>query len=239
MSYSAAVDGLFSLAGELYAAPGEPRRKFDLDAMRLLMEALGNPQREFQSVLIAGTNGKGSTSATLASILSVAGYHTGLYTSPHLVRVNERIRIDGDDISDDEFAAFYFRVDDFARKLVAEGRLEWHPSFFETMTALAFLAFAEKGVQIAILEVGMGGRLDATNVVEPGLSVITDISLDHMDWLGSAMFAIAREKGGIMRGNGTLVTLPQHAEDNQALGEVAMELGVRGVSAVPYMPTAA
>ena len=198
--------------------------------------ALENPQREFQSVLIAGTNGKGSTSATLASILSVAGYHTGLYTSPHLVRVNERIRIDGDDISDDEFAAFYFRVDDFARKLVAEGRLEWHPSFFETMTALVFLAFAEKGVQIAILEVGMGGRLDATNIVEPLVSVITDISLDHMDWLGSTISEIAREKAGILRQNGMLVTLPQHPEANQAIGEAALALNVRGVSAADYIP---
>lgn len=236
MSYFSAVDGLFSLAGELYAAPGEPRRKFDLDAMRVLIEALGNPQRGFQSVLIAGTNGKGSTSATLASILSVAGYRTGLYTSPHLVRVNERIRIDGEDISDDEFAAFYFRVDDCARKLVADGRLEWHPSFFETMTALAFLAFAEKGVQIAILEVGMGGRLDATNIVEPLVSVITDISLDHMEWLGGTISEIAREKAGILRQNGVLVTLPQHPEANQAIGEAAVALNVRAVSAADYVP---
>jgi dihydrofolate synthase / folylpolyglutamate synthase len=236
MSYSDAVDGLFSLAGELYAAPGEPRRKFDLEAMRILMEALGNPHHEFQSVLIAGTNGKGSTSATLASILRVAGYRTGLYTSPHLVRVNERIRIDGQDISDDEFAAFYFRVDDCARKLVADGRLPWPPSFFEMMTALAFLAFAEKGVRITVLEVGMGGRLDATNIVEPLVSVITDISLDHMEWLGSTIPEIAREKAGILRANGVLVTLPQHPEANQSIGEAAVALNVRGVNAADYIP---
>lgn len=236
MSYSAAVDGLFSLAGELQVAPGEPRRKFDLEAMRILMDALGNPQREFQSVLIAGTNGKGSTSATLASILRAAGYHTGLYTSPHLVRVNERIRIDGQDISDDEFAAFYFRVDDCARRLVGDGRLPWHPSFFETITALAFIAFAERGMQIAVLEVGMGGRLDATNIVEPLVSVITDISLDHMEWLGSTISEIAREKAGILRANGVLVTLPQHPEANQAIGEAAVALNVRGVNAADYVP---
>lgn len=236
MSYSAAVDGLFALAGELHSAPGQPRRKFDLNAMRVLTEALGSPQMRCPAVLIAGTNGKGSTSATLASILRAGGYRTGLYTSPHLVRVNERVRIDGRDISDDDFARLYFRVDDCARKLVADGRLAWHPSFFETMTALAFLAFAEQGVQIAVLEVGMGGRLDATNLVEPLISVITDVSLDHTEWLGNTITEIAREKAGILRQDGVLVTLPQHPEANQAIGEAAVALNVRGVNAADYIP---
>ena len=236
MSYSAAVDGLLSLAGELHSVPGQPRRKFELSEMRILMEALGNPQIRFPSVLIAGTNGKGSTSATLASILSAGGYRTGLYTSPHLTRVNERIRINGKDISDDEFTAHYFRVDDCARQLVIEGRLKGHPSFFEAMTALAFVAFAEQGVDIAILEVGMGGRLDATNIVEPLISVITDISLDHTEWLGETITEIAREKAGIMRQDGVLVTLPQHPEANQAIGEAAVTLNVRGVNAAEYIP---
>jgi dihydrofolate synthase / folylpolyglutamate synthase len=236
MSYSAAVEGLFALVGELHSAPGQPRRKFDLNAMRILTEALGSPERRFPSVLIAGTNGKGSTSATLASILGAGGYRTGLYTSPHLVRVNERIRIDGRDISDDDFASLYFRVDDCARQLVAEGRLKEHPSFFETMTALAFLALAEYGVEIAVLEVGMGGRLDATNIVEPLVSVITDISLDHMEWLGETIAEIAREKAGILREGGVLVTLPQHPEANQAIGEIAVALNVRGVNAAEYIP---
>ena len=236
MSYSAAVDGLFSLAGELHSAPAQPRRKFELDEMRILMEALGSPQLHFPSILVAGTNGKGSTSATLASILRIGGYRTGLYTSPHLARVNERVRIDGQDISDDDFAAYYFRVDDCARQLVAEGRLKGYPSFFEAMTALAFMAFAEQGVQIAVLEVGMGGRLDATNIVEPLLSVITDISLDHTEWLGSTITAIAKEKAGILRQNGVLVTLPQHPEANQAIGEAAEALNVRGVNAAEYVP---
>jgi dihydrofolate synthase / folylpolyglutamate synthase len=236
MSYSAAVEGLFALAGELHTASGQPRRKFELDAMRVLLEALGSPQLGFPAILIAGTNGKGSTSATLASILTTGGYRTGLYTSPHLVRVNERIRIDGQDISDDDFAAFYFRVDDCARRLVAEGRLADHPSFFETMTAIAFLAFAEQRVEIAVLEVGMGGRLDATNVVEPLLSVITDISLDHTEWLGGTISEIAREKAGILRQNGVLVTLPQHPEANQAIGEAAVALNVRAVNAAEYVP---
>lgn len=236
MSYSAAVDGLLGLAGELHTAPGGSRRKFDLAAMRVLMEALGSPHLRFPSVLIAGTNGKGSTAATLASILRAAGYRASLYTSPHLTRVNERIRIDGQDISDADFAAAYFRVDDCARRLVAEGRLTWHPSFFETMTALAFLYFAEREVQIAVLEVGMGGRLDATNIVEPLVSVITDISLDHMEWLGGTITEIAREKAGILRKNGVLVTLPQHPEANQAIGKAAVALDVRGVNAADYVP---
>jgi dihydrofolate synthase/folylpolyglutamate synthase len=236
MSYAAAIDGLFSLAAELHVAPGQPRRKFELDEMRALAEGLGHPERRFPSVLVAGTNGKGSTSATLASILSTAGYRTGLYTSPHLSRVNERVRVDGVEISDDNFAAYYFRVDDCARELVSEGTLRGHPSFFETMTALAFLAFAEKQVDIAVLEVGMGGRLDATNIAKPVVSVVTDISLDHTEWLGSTIAEIAREKAGILRSDGVLVTLPQHPEANQAIGEAAEALHVRGVNAAIYVP---
>jgi len=236
MSYAAAIDSLFALAGELHTPPGQPRRKFELEHMRVLAAALGDPQTKFPSVLIAGTNGKGSTSATLASILQTAGYRVGLYTSPHLIRVNERIRIDGADISDDDFARFYFQVDDAARRLVDEGKLPAPPSFFETMTALAFTAFAEAKVDIAVLEVGMGGRLDATNIVEPLISVITDISLDHMEWLGPTITDIAREKAGILRENGVMVTLPQHPEANSVLGEVATGLNVRGVNAADYIP---
>jgi dihydrofolate synthase/folylpolyglutamate synthase len=205
--------------------------------MRLLVEALGHPERRFRSVLIAGTNGKGSTAATLAAILKSAGYRCGLYTSPHLVRVNERIRIDGEPISDGDFARHYFRVDDCARRLVTDGTLPAHPSFFEALTAVAFEAFADTRVDLAVLEVGMGGRLDATNVVEPLLSVITDISLDHTEWLGETIPLIAREKAGILRPGGVLVTLPQHPEANQTIGEVAAELDVRGVNAAEYTPS--
>ena len=204
--------------------------------MRTLVEALGHPEQRFRSVLIAGTNGKGSTAATLSAILQSAGYRVGLYTSPHLERVNERIRIDGLPIGDEDFARLYFRVDDCANRLVAAGRLSAHPSFFESLTAVAFEAFAEAQVDLAVLEVGMGGRLDATNVVEPLLSVITDISLDHMEWLGDTITLITREKAGILRRGGTLITLPQHPEANQAIGEVAMELDVRGINAAEYVP---
>jgi dihydrofolate synthase / folylpolyglutamate synthase len=236
MSYASALDSLHARVGELHAAPGEPRRKFRLEEMRTLVEALGHPERRFKSVLIAGTNGKGSTAATLTSILKSAGYRAGLYTSPHLVRVNERIRIDGAPIGDEEFARHYFRVDDCARQLVTDGKLPAHPSFFEALTAVAFEAFADAHLDLAVLEVGMGGRLDATNVVEPLLSVITDISLDHTEWLGETITLIAREKAGILRRNGVLVTLPQHPEANQAIGEVAAQLDVRGLNAAEYIP---
>jgi len=236
MSYRAAIDQLNAMVPELYTGTGEPRRKFSLDEIGILLGALGDPHRRLPSVLIAGTNGKGSTAATLASILTASGVRTGLYTSPHLARVNERIRINGAEIGDEAFAQLYFRVHDAGQKLTLNGALAQLPSFFEILTAQALLYFAEAGVEIAVLEVGMGGRLDATNIVDPLLSVITDISLEHTEWLGPTITAIAREKAGILRRNGTMVTLPQHPEANQALGEVATELDVRGVSAVPYMP---
>ncbi len=239
MSYAAAVDQLNTMIPELYERAGQPRRKFSLNEIRILLAALGDPHRRFPSVLIAGTNGKGSTAATLASILTASGLRTGLYTSPHLARVNERIRLDRVEIGDDAFAALYFRVHDAAQQLALDGRLPQLPSFFEILTAQALVYFAEARVDIAVLEVGMGGRLDATNIVDPLLSVITDISLDHTEWLGSTVAAITREKAGILRPNGTLVTLPQHPEANQVLGEVATELNVRGVSAAQYMPSVA
>ncbi len=236
MSYQTAIDQLSAMTPELYTRTGQTRRKFSLDEIGVLLAALGNPQQHLPAVLIAGTNGKGSTASTLASILVASGLRTGLYTSPHLARPNERIRVNGVEIADEEFARDYFRVHDVAQQLVMDGKLAQLPSFFETLTAMAFLHFAAARAQIVVLEVGMGGRLDATNIVNPLLSVITDISLDHTEWLGSTIAAITHEKAGILRRGGTLVTLPQHPEANQVLGEVAEELGVRGVSATPYMP---
>lgn len=245
MRYDEAVEQLYTLSGELApAAPGAPRRKFELDHMRTLAAGLGSPQLQFPSVLIAGTNGKGSTAATLASILSVAGYKTGLYTSPHLLRANERIQISGNtpgenslaEITDNAFADAFATVQATATQLVVDGALPHMPSFFEVMTAMAFVAFADAKVDIAVLEVGLGGRLDATNIVEPLLSVITDISLDHTEWLGNTLGEIAREKAGILRKGGRLVTLPQHPEANAAIGEIAMALDVTGVNAAAYLP---
>ena len=186
--------------------------------------------------MIAGTNGKGSTAATLASILQASGLKTGLYTSPHLVRINERIRLNGKPIDDDDFALLHDVVDRTAERLVGEGDLPWHPSFFEMLTAMAFEYFARSRPDMVVLEVGMGGRLDATNVVEPRLSIITDIALDHQKYLGETVAEIAREKAGIIRPGGVVVTLPQLPEANDVIGNAILDAGARAVNAVPYVP---
>ncbi len=233
MSYQDTVEQLYALGHEL---SGTPSHKFDLAYVRKVLEALGHPERRFASVLIAGTNGKGSTAATLSSILRAAGYKTALYSSPHLLRINERIRVNGEAISDPEFGEIHDRVERTAQRLLALGELPWHPSFFEMLTAMAFEYFASVGVEIAVLEVGMGGRLDATNVVEPVVSVITDISLDHQKYLGDTIAEIAREKAGIIRKNGVVVTLPQHPQANDAIGHAILENEAQGVSAAKYVP---
>jgi len=230
-SYESAVSELMALGHELTSS-----RKFDLAHMRTLMQAMGNPQRRLQSVLIAGTNGKGSTAATLASIAQAAGYRTGLYTSPHLIRINERIQINQEPISDPELAEMYERVEIAAADLVARGELPWHPSFFEMVTAMMFEYFASAGVELAVLEVGMGGRLDATNVADPCISIITDIDFDHQKFLGETLPEIAREKAGILRPNGVTVLLPQHPQVNDALGTAILKRNAHAVSAVKYMP---
>jgi dihydrofolate synthase / folylpolyglutamate synthase len=230
-TYESAVNNLLALGHELAS-----NRKFDLAHMRRLAEALGNPQRKLRSVLIAGTNGKGSTAATLASIVQMAGYRTGLYTSPHLLRVNERIQINQEPISDAEFAVIYDRVEGCAHDLVERGELPWHPSFFEMLTAIAFEYFASAGVDLAVLEVGLGGRLDATNIVDPFISVITDIDFDHRNFLGNTLPEIAREKAGILRPKGTVVLLPQHPVVNDTLGKEIMARDAHAVSAVKHMP---
>jgi dihydrofolate synthase/folylpolyglutamate synthase len=232
LSYDSAVANLYALGHELARTPSH---KFDLAHMRVLLAALGHPEQRFPALLIAGTNGKGSTAATLASILR-AGYRTALYTSPHLVRLNERIRINGEPIADQDFAAIHDRVEEIADRLVAAEQLPWHPSFFEMLTAIAFEHFAQMKVDIAVLEVGMGGRLDATNVVEPLISVITDISLDHQKFLGNTIAEIAGEKAGIIHPGGVVVTLPQHPAANDVIGNAVLERGARAASAVPYVP---
>src|ERR1700686_4872708 len=233
MSYETAVARMFALGHELAQTPSH---RFDLAHMRVLLQALDHPERRSPSVLIAGTNGKGSTAATLASMLRASGLKTGLYTSPHLVRINERIRLNGEAISDDDFAMLHDVVDRTAERLVGEGDLPWHPSFFEMLTAMAFEYFARSRPDMVVLEVGMGGRLDATNVVEPRLSIITDISLDHQRYLGETVGEIAREKAGIIRPGGIVVTLPQLPEANDVIGNAILDAGARAVNVVPYVP---
>jgi dihydrofolate synthase/folylpolyglutamate synthase len=245
VTYVEAIEALRSLGPELRTGKGGAPRKFSLEHIRAVLGALGEPQQKFASVLISGTNGKGSTAATLAAIAVAAGIRTGLYTSPHLVRVNERMKasVSGhkhearlSEIADEDFGRLYGRVDAVANELVAQGVLPHLPSFFERLTALAFCWFAEQRVELAVLEVGLGGRLDATNSVEPVVSVITDIGMDHMDYLGDTLTKIAAEKAGILRENGVLVMLSQHPEANAAIGEAAVRLNVRGVDAARCLP---
>jgi dihydrofolate synthase/folylpolyglutamate synthase len=233
-SYQTAVARMYALGHELAQTPAH---KFDLAHMRVLLGALENPERRFPSVLIAGTNGKGSTAATLAAILQASGLRTGLYTSPHLLRMNERIRINGNDIGDDRFALLHDMVERTAERLIEDGELPWHPSFFEMLTAMGFEHFATSKVDIAVLEVGMGGRLDATNVVEPRVSVITDIALDHQKFLGDTVAEIAGEKAGIIRSGGVVVTLPQSPQANDVIGNTILDLDAKAVSAVQYVPS--
>ena len=232
-NYETAVAQMYALGHELAQTPSH---KFDLAHMRVLLAALGHPETGLPTVLVAGTNGKGSTAATLASILQASGLKTGLYTSPHLVRINERIRLNGEPISDDDFAMLHDVVDRTAERLVGEGDLPWHPSFFEMLTAIGFEYFARSRPDMVVLEVGMGGRLDATNVVEPRLSIITDIALDHQKYLGETVAEITREKAGIIRPGGVVVTLPQLPEANDVIGNAILDVGARAVNAVPYVP---
>jgi dihydrofolate synthase/folylpolyglutamate synthase len=233
LSYPEAVERLLELGHELHQMPSH---KFDLAHMRVLTEALGHPEHAIPSVLVAGTNGKGSTAAALASIVHAAGYNAGLYTSPHLIHINERIRINGEPVGDDLFAATYAHVHEVSERLVKEGKLPWHPSFFETVTAIAFECFMRLKVDLAVLEVGMGGRLDATNIAEPLISVITDIDLDHQKFLGDTIAAIAAEKAGILRRGKPAITLPQHPQANDVLGTKMIEVEAVAVNAARNMP---
>ena len=221
MTYAEAVSYLLSVGQELRGV------KFDLASVSRLLEELGRPDRAWPSIHIAGTNGKGSVAALLDSVLRAAGYRTGLYTSPHLVRVNERIRVGGREISDADFAARFARVQQAVEGLLASHELPHHPSFFECLTAIAFQHFREAGCQIAVLETGMGGRLDATNVVTPLVSVITLIDFDHEAYLGSSIEQIASEKAGIIKPGVAVVTGAQRPEAAAVIERTARERGAR------------
>lgn len=199
MNYDQAVRSLYALGREL-GAPRQARlQKFGLENISILAAHLGNPQLSIPCAHIAGTNGKGSTAAMLESVLRTSGLRTGLYTSPHLESINERIRINGENISDAEFADLWTRIAATIERLMASGALASHPTFFECVTAIAFVAFAERGVEFAVYEVGMGGRWDATNIVRPGIGVITQIDFDHENFLGHSIEEIAGEKAGIIK----------------------------------------
>src|ERR1700724_1740844 len=178
MNYEESIRALVALGREL-GAPRQARvEKFGLETITTLARDLGNPHSAAPSAHVAGTNGKGSTAAMLESILRASGLRTGLYTSPHLERINERIGINGESISDEDFAGAGSKVHAAIESLMASGKLAAHPTFFECVTAMAFLAFAQQTVDFAVYEVGLGGRLDATNVVEPEVAVLTPVDFD-------------------------------------------------------------
>ena len=219
MNYQECLSYLRDLGHELRGV------HFSLEAITAILARLGDPHRQYPTVIVAGTNGKGSTSAILASILGAAGYRTGLYTSPHLIRVNERILVGGAEISDADFAAAFSEVRQAVDGLLAAGALASRPSFFEFLTAAAFLHFARARVDFAVLEVGMGGRLDATNVTEPRLAVITNVDLDHQEYLGNTRAAIAREKAGVIQPGRPVVAGRTEAEAIEVIRERCAELG--------------
>jgi dihydrofolate synthase/folylpolyglutamate synthase len=219
MKYEESVRFLYSLGNELKAA------RYDLVRIRALLAALGNPQRQGRFVHVAGTNGKGSTCAMIESGLRAAGFRTGLYTSPHLAEPTERIRISGQPISREEFAACFDQVHACAEALIAKGELDQHPTYFETVTAMAFLKLTP-AVDWTVLEVGLGGRLDATNVVDPQLCVITPVDFDHEAWLGRSIESIAFEKAGILKPGVRAVITPQRPEADQVIRLRAAELAI-------------
>lgn len=193
--------------------------RLGLRTVRAVLAARGEPQRAYRSVLVAGTNGKGSTASLLAAMATAAGYRTGLYTSPHLEHVCERIRVDGIAVGEEELGAELSEIVELARRETGSA-----PTHFEALTAAALGLFRDHGVELALLEVGLGGRLDATNVVDPVLSVITDIGLDHREYLGDSIPEIAREKAGILRRGGVAVTAGGAGEATEEIVSVAREL---------------
>jgi dihydrofolate synthase/folylpolyglutamate synthase len=182
--------------------------KFGLETMQALVAEMGHPERAFPTLLVAGTNGKGSVVAYVDAALRASGLRTGRYTSPHLVRLNERITVNGRDISEHDLEIAVRAVRDAARRLVARGRIRAHPTYFEALTAAAFAHFRRRQVDVAVLEVGLGGRLDATNVADPLISAVVSIALDHEVYLGRTFASIAREKAGVMRAGRPTVVGP-------------------------------
>ena len=223
MNFLEATQYLLSLGHETLTI------KLGLRNTELLLESLGNPQQQFEAVQIAGTNGKGSTAVMLDSICRAAGISTGLYTSPHLLSITERIKINGQDISEAAFADFATAVKTAADKLVAEGKLETLPTFFEHVTAIAMLAFNEAAVGLAILETGLGGRLDATTAIDARIVGITPISLDHQEYLGDTVTEIAAEKAAVIRRGTAVIVSPQPEEARRVIVERCRECGVNPI----------
>ena len=217
MNFKESTEYLYGLGNEVLAM------KLGLENIGKLLKALNNPQKEYLKVQVAGTNGKGSVCAFLDSICRNANIKTGLYTSPHLVSITERIKIDGEEISEEDFAIYSTKV----REITEQEKL--YATFFEQMTAIALLAFAEKGVELAILETGLGGRLDATTAANAEIVAITPIDYDHQQYLGETLTEIAGEKAAIIREDTKVIIAPQKKEAEQVIKGRCREVGVEPI----------
>ena len=215
MNYQETIQYLYN-STPVFEHVGASAYKEGLDNSLALDEHLAMPHRQFKTIHVAGTNGKGSTAHTLAAILQACGYRVGLYTSPHLIDFRERIRVNGEPLSEAYVVNFVARHRDFFEPL--------HPSFFELTTAMAFSYFAESSVDVAVIEVGLGGRLDCTNIISPVLSVITNISLDHTGFLGNTLAQIASEKAGIIKKETPVVVGETTAETHPVFANKAKEM---------------
>ncbi len=231
MNFSDAESYLLSLGNEVEAM------KLGLENIRRLLVELGDPQNNYLKLQVAGTNGKGSVCAFLNSICRTAGIETGVFTSPHLVSITERIKINGREISSSDFARLATQVRETAEKLLEEGAITYRPTFFEQVTAIALLAFAEKQVRLAILETGLGGRLDATTAANAEIAVITKIDLDHQEYLGETIEQIAAEKAAIIRPGSRVVALRQRTAVSHVIRQRCLEVGVEPVWATDDIET--
>jgi dihydrofolate synthase/folylpolyglutamate synthase len=223
MNFSESLEYLFNLGNEVLAM------KLGLENSRKLLEALNNPERNFLKVQVAGTNGKGSVCAFLDSICISAGIKTGLYTSPHLISITERIKIEGKEISQDDFARYATKIREISENLVEKGELESVPTYFEQVTAIALSAFADEKVEIAILETGLGGRFDATTATSAEIAAITPIDFDHQNILGNSLTKIAAEKAAIIREDTKVIAAPQRKEAERVILERCRKKGVEPI----------
>jgi dihydrofolate synthase/folylpolyglutamate synthase len=220
LNYPDSVHFLYALGNEIQTA------KFGLERIRATLEALGRPQDRLHFIHVAGTNGKGSVCAMIESALRSGGLRTGLFTSPHLAEPTERIRIAGRPVAAGRFADAFERVHRVVERLLEAGSIDLHTTYFETVTAMALVIFAEEGVDRVVLEVGLGGRLDATNIVTPELCVITPVDFDHEAFLGKSLESIASEKAGILKANVPAVFAEQRPEAARVLDDRAAALGI-------------
>src|SRR5580693_4228978 len=212
MTYPDSVRFLYALGNEIKTA------KLGLDRIRAVLAALGDPQKSFRSIHVAGTNGKGSTCAMIDAGLRTAGIRTGLFTSPHLIEPTERIVVDGMPVTPRQFERAFNAVHEVAG--------DPHPTYFETVTAMGFWLFREMGVETAVVETGLGGRLDATNILDPILTVITPIDFDHESYLGGTIELIATEKAGILKTGVPAIFARQRPEAQSVLDQRAAELKI-------------